>query len=101
MVTERRSRALGGRADRGLSVVASLLAGLATIVACTGRVTPPRTTTSCMVRLSEGGEIECSAPGRAFDGDRCTCVAVVGGPAGPSYLGRVRTRVVEPESKTP
>ena len=101
MATECRRGAARGRVDRRLPVVASLLAGLATNVACTGRVTPPRTETSCVVTLSEGGELECGAPGRSFDGDRCTCVATVAGRVGPSYLGRVRTRVVEPESTTP
>src|SRR5262245_36104700 len=68
---------------------------------CGPRASLPRTETVCVVTLPDGSELHCSAPERAYEGGRCTCAAEVGGGIGQTYLGRVRTRVVEGNQPRP
>ena len=83
---------------RAKGLTAALLAGVGIGVAgCAGRMASgsmsPRTEMRCVVTLSGGDQIECEAPARSLEGDRCNCASRTGGPI---YLGRVRSREVEP-----
>jgi hypothetical protein len=61
----------------------------------------PWTVMRCVVTMDDGRQIECDAPDRAFEGDRCNCaVTEAGGRIGPVYLGRVQSQpAAQPQSK--
>ena len=89
------------RLATGLACSFAPLAGTAIFSGCAGTTSAkarrPRTEMRCVVTLREGGEIECAAPSRAVEGERCNCALKTG----PIYLGRIRVRKIAPSSAAP
>jgi len=82
-------------------VMLLLIAAQPIHLGCGPRTHRPRTETVCVVTPSDGNEFYCSAPEHSYEGGRCTCAAEVGVGIGQTYLGRVRTRVVESNQPRP